>query len=158
MPDPWDERAERFDRHPVRTGAAGIGAVGFWIFTAIVVVGVITFFLWSFGVFTSGIKGAGDAEVIKNSAMNRIRQQEGFEQLYQDIKVADRNLTLTSIRASTHPNDDKTATEQIGQQIFCNQLVGDYDAKARKFSAEEFRAADLPKEIDETNTQTDCKG
>lgn len=156
--DPWDERERRFDEHPVRAGTVGIGVIALWTFAAIVAAGVISVILWSFGVFTSGIKGAGDAQVTKNSAVNMIRQQEGFEQLYQDIKVADRNLTITSIRASAHPTDDKIATEQAGQQMYCNGLVGDYNAKARKFTAQDFRAADLPKEINQDNTQTDCKG
>jgi len=153
-----DDRLDRFDRRPVSTGAAAIGAGWIWAVLIVLGIGAIGVLLWTFGVFTSGIKGAGDAEVYKNSAANRIRAQEGFETLYQQIKVADRNLTMTAIQLSAKPDSDKLSTEALGQQQYCNDLVGQYDAKARKFTQAEFRAADLPHEIDMNDPQTDCKG
>jgi hypothetical protein len=35
--------------------------------------------------------------------------------------------------------------------------VAQYDAAARKFKDAEFRAADLPQQIEDTNPATDCK-
>jgi hypothetical protein len=113
--------------------------------------------LWALGVFTSDIKGQGDAEKIKNSASNRIRSQEGFEDLFQEIIAADKNINISAEALELDPNDLRSKVELPGQKQYCNDLVGQYNAKARKFSQEEFRAADLPAQIDETYAQTDCK-
>ena len=36
-------------------------------------------------------------------------------------------------------------------------MVADYNAKARNYLAAEFRAADLPAQIDSLNPNTDCQ-
>lgn len=155
--DPWDIRAERFDYQPVRSSIRGV--VSAWV-VVLVVIGLVVLtaiMLWTFGVFASDVRGQGDAEKVKNSAANRIRAQEGFEQLYQDIQSADRTVVISADGLRDAPDDARLRVELRGQRQYCTQLVGQYNAKARQFTSADFRAADLPRVIDTTNPATDCK-
>jgi hypothetical protein len=99
----------------------------------------------------------GRAEAYKtvNQAGNRLAQQAYFEQTYQDIKATDRKLTQLAV--------DKTAKldgadiRYSGAVSFCQQLIGDYNAAARKQVASKFRDVNLPPSIDDTDPTTDCK-
>lgn len=153
----WERRSEEFDRRPVRTTIAGI-TVGWFIGLVVIVLGVLTAGgLWLASVLVSDVKGQGEAEKIKNSAPNRIQAQEKFEDLFADIKAADVNIELATERAAAAPQDEKLATELAGLRQYCNSLVGDYNAEARKFRSEDFRAIDLPAQIDDSDRLTDCK-
>lgn len=153
----WDRRAERFDKRPVRASVQGLAAG--WVVAIVVVVlaGVIGAGVWLFRVSTSDVKGQGDAQIIKNEARNRIRAQEGFESKFAAIVAADKNLTITAEALQAKPGDLKLSTELNGQKMICNDLVAQYNAAARKFSDAEFRAADLPLQIEDANPATDCK-
>lgn len=159
MTDPWDDRERRFTERPVRGALRGM-SIG-WLLTivAVVLVGAISIGLWAFGVFTSPIKGQGDAIKIRESAANRIRAQEGFETLFQDIQAADRVIVISAetLRASSGPEAVRLRAELNGQRQYCTGLVGKYNANARKFTTSDFRAADLPYSIDVNDTLTDCK-
>lgn len=157
MSKSWDDREEDFEYKPVRQTAKGIGWLGVLTVVAIVVFGGIGIAVWGFGVGTSDIKGRGDAEIIKNDARNRIRAQEGFEGMWNAVLTADKNLTLTAEALKGQPDSVKLKTELTGQKMICNDAVGAYNAAARKFTQEEFRAADLPVQIDDTKSETDCK-
>lgn len=146
----WDERADDFHDKPVRTIIKATLMI--FAFAAVVGGGV-----WAYKVLISDIKGRGDSEIIKNDARNRIRAQEGFEDMFAAVKTADKNLSLTADALRAMPDSVKLQTELTGQQMICNDLVGRYDAAARKFTQEEFRAADLPARIDAADEATDCK-
>lgn len=155
--DYWGERERDFDRKPTRTTIK-------WTARAWVIVVVVTALglvlgagVWALKVATSNVKGQGDAEVLKNDARNRIRAQEGFEKLFADVQAADRNLTITAEALARKPGDLKLETELLGQKHFCAGLVAEYDAKARSFSQQDFRAADLPSKISATDGTTDCR-
>lgn len=153
----WDEREEDFEHKPVRQAAKGIGYAGVLTVVAVVVFGVIGVGLWAFGVFTSDVKGRGDAEVIKNEARNRINAQENFEKLFADLKAADQRIDVTASALKLKPGDVKLETELLGQKHYCLGLVSEYNAKARSFSQQDFRAVDLPHEIDQAAPETDCE-
>lgn len=153
----WDRRVERFDKKPVRTTILGLTAGWFVAVAVVVLVGVIGIGLYALRVSTSDIKGRGDAEIVKNEVRNRIRAQEGFESKFAAIVAADKNLNITAEALVVKPGDLKLSTELNGQKMICNDLVAQYDAAARKFSDAEFRAADLPQQIEDANPSTDCK-
>lgn len=156
--DHWDERRRDFDRKPTRTTAKWT-VRGWTIVLLVLALALVTgALIWGLRVATSDVKGRGDAEIVKNEVRNRIRAQEGFEKLYQDIVTADRNLTTTSEVLRGKPTGDlKLETELLGQRHYCAGLVADYNARARSFTQEDFRAADLPLKIDDTDATTDCK-
>lgn len=154
----WEDRLDDFEAKPTRTTAKW--TVRGWLIVVLVIVlaAVITAVLWGLRVATSDVKGQGDAEIIKNDARNRIRAQEGFEKLFADIQVADRNLTTTARALRAKPTGDlKLETELLGQKHYCAGLVAEYDAKARSFTQQDFRAADLPQKIDARDGTTDCE-
>lgn len=155
--DPWERRAREFDQRPIRSTIANIG--GAWVIVVVVIVlgALVAGGVWLTSVLTSDLKGQGDAEKIKNSAPNRIQAQEKFEDLYAEIRAADVNIGLADERAAAAPADNKLATELAGLRQYCNTLVGRYNAEARKFRSEQFRAIDLPAKIDDTDRLTDCR-
>jgi uncharacterized protein HemX len=128
-----------------------------WIVIAIIVALVIGVGLWFFYVKTSGIKGQGDAERQKNSAQNWTKQQAEFERMYASIKAQDKNITIAYKEVKAKPDDTVKQTNYAGLVRNCNDTVATYNATARSFLAEQFRAADLPAQIDETDPATDCK-
>jgi hypothetical protein len=118
---------------------------------------VISVAVWGFRVVTSDIKGQGNAVIIKNDAVNRIAQQERFEQLYADVKAADLKIGTAAAAVALNPLDKTAQQTYTGTINFCIQVSADYDALARKYSAEDFKAVDLPDQIDRLDPSTDCK-
>lgn len=99
----------------------------------------------------------GRAEAYKtvNQAGNRLAQQAYFEQTYADIKATDRKLT--QLAADKAAKLDGADIRYSGAVSFCQQLIGDYNAAARKQVASKFRGVNLPSSVDETDPATDCK-
>lgn len=146
---------ESDDPRRIQRGLAGtilLWTLGFLILGALV--GVTT---WGFGVLTSDVKGRGDATRQKNSATNRIGAQERFEDLFAEIESADKRLDQAAADLATTPGDPTLRTNYTGLRNHCLDVVGDYNAEARKYTAAQFRAIDLPLEIDDTDPATDCK-
>jgi hypothetical protein len=147
---PWHESA-----NPSTVVRGASWRAGVWIAAVLVFFAVIGGAGWAFKVATSDIKGQGDAVRKVNSGDNRLAQQAYFEQTFEDIKKADRQLTqLAADKAAKVEGADIRHTGAI---TYCQGLVADYNAAARKQIAEKFRAADLPAQIDATDTTTDCE-
>jgi hypothetical protein len=127
----------------------------------LIIVATVAFFIllgagiWAFAVATSDVKGRGDATRTVNSGDNRLAQQAYFEQTYADIKAADRKLD--QLAADKASKVDGADIRYSGAVNYCQGLVGDYDAAARKQVAAKFRAVDLPASIDQTDPTSDCK-
>jgi hypothetical protein len=124
---------------------------------AIVVVGIIGAGTWAVKVATSDTRGRGDATQIKNDARNRINAQTNFEQLYADIKASDAKIDVLDAAAKADPTVENR-TNATGIRTYCLAVVGQYNADARSYASADFRAADLPDQIDTTDPATDCKG
>jgi hypothetical protein len=108
-------------------------------------------------VLLSGPKGQADATMTKNSASNVIEQQAKFEELYQGIQSADKKTELSAERLAAKPADLTLQQQHAGIQSGCVSLVAEYDALSRKFLAEDFKAIDLPAQIDTNRPAFDCK-
>lgn len=128
-----------------------------WIVTIVVGVLLLGAAIWGATVLLSDVKGAGDARITKNSGGNRIAAQERFEDLYQEIKSADQRIAVAKTALDSDPDDRTLRTEHTGALQYCLSVVADYNAEARKYTAREFRAADLPPQIDPADEATDCK-
>jgi hypothetical protein len=122
-------------------------------------IALIAGILWvSFGakVASSGIIGQGDAIIQKNSAENWTKAQAEFEELYAGIEAADRNIVVAYEAYDRDPSQFNE-TNYTGAQMTCQDLIGQYNSKARTFLAADFKAADLPDRIDQSLPATDCK-
>lgn len=146
------------DRREIRSDSNFLGGQAVkWIIISVLVVLIIATLLWGLGVATSGVKGQGDAQRQKNSAANWTKQQAEFERMYASIKAQDKNITIAHAEAKANPNDQTKQINYSGLVRNCNDTVGNYNAMARSYLAEQFRAADLPAQIDDTDPATDCK-
>ena len=140
------------DRRAVRKGAwfgmkwTTAIVVFFVVLTA--VVGIST---WAFGVWTAEIKGKGEAHKKKESAGNRIFQQQFFEDAYQAVKKDQQNVAVARAAFERNPSAVNDANVAGTQQI-CNSDVAEYNASAEKYLAKEFRRAELPDHIDPATT------
>lgn len=123
---------------------------------AIIAVILISFGLWAAGVVLSGVIGQGNAIKIKNGTENRIEAQQQFEQLHADIFAADQRIDVMAAAAKATPGI-VSSTNLNGAINQCITVRADYDAEARKYTAAQFRAADLPLSIDQLDPATDCK-
>lgn len=136
-----------------RNGEPRIGLIIFLVIATLIIVPLGA---WGFKVATSDIKGQGDAIVNKNDAINRVNKQELFEDLYAEIKAADAKIAPAQTAVDADPTTVNT-TNLTGLTNYCIDVVADYNAEARKFSAEDFRAIDLPAQVDGIDAATDCK-
>jgi hypothetical protein len=143
--------------NPTRVARGGAWRIGAFIVVGILFFGAISIAMWTFGVFTSDIKGQGDAIRQKNTATNRIAAQERFEDLHQEIVAADQKIDLFADALKRDPDSQVAQTNLNGAIAYCVDTVADYNAEARKFTSQEFRAADLPYQIDQTSPKTDCE-
>ena len=144
-----------------------------WIFKGwgfvllfIVISGVTVIGLWAFGVATADIFGSGEAHKIKESAPNRIVQQASFEQAYADIKKFDQQVKDAAKAIEdwdkanvgwqqrdnaigTLANQRRYLTDTLaGLKQQCQTTAANYNADSRKYLAKDFKAVDLPYEID----------
>lgn len=126
---------------------------------AVVIIGALTavwWFLFGASVLSSKPIGQGEAIIQKNSAENWVKAQARFEDMYANIEAADRNIVIAF---EAYERDDSTFNERnyTGLRMSCQDMVGEYNAAARKFLSEDFRSADLPYEINTMSASTDCK-
>lgn len=127
-----------------------------WVLAIMLVVGLVGVAVWGFRVATSDVKGQGDATITKNSSTNRIAAQERFEDLYADIKATDAKIAPAKQVFKANPTT-VNQTNYTGLVNYCLDVVGDYNAEARKFTSADFRAIDLPAQISDMDESTDCK-
>lgn len=143
--------------NPTRVARGASWRIGVWIVAAVLFFAVIGIAIWGFKVGTSDVKGQGDAVRQKNSGTNRIAAQERFESLYAEIKAADRRLDPLAAAVKADPTSHVAQTNLAGAVSYCIGVVADYNAEARKYTSEDFRAVDLPEQIDDLNPETDCQ-
>lgn len=112
---------------------------------------------YALSVALSGPKGVGDAIKTKNSASNWTKAQAEFEDRHQEIISADRKIAVHKTALDADPKNPTLRTNFTGVTNVCMSAVADYNADSRKYLMEDFKSADLPYQIDDTNPATDCK-
>ncbi len=161
----WEEEVDRWDPRRVKIIIA--------VLIAVVIIAPVS--IWGIRVATSDTRGAGNTEIERNSAENRIRSQAFFEQSFEDIKkfdvqVGDAQKAYDDFLANNpKPSADDLVAVQIysqqlnnrqvtltGLQQQCQNTAADYNAEARKTLAAEWRSNELPYQID-GSPETDCK-
>lgn len=101
--------------------------------------------------------GVGNAIIKKNSAENWTRAQAEFEDRYADILATENKLVVACTALRDDPEDKTLRTNFTGLSGYYLTVVGEYNAEARKFLSQDFRAADLPSEITPSRTATECE-
>lgn len=123
------------------------------------IVGLIALSVGGFwlSVALSGPKGVGKAIIMKNDAKNWTDAQAGFEDRYAEIVAADRKIAVHKSALAADPKNPTLQTNLTGVTTVCMSAVGTYNADSRKFLKEDFKSADLPYQIDDSDPATDCK-
>lgn len=119
------------------------GLIAAWTAGLVVLIGVIGIALWGFGVFTSDVKGAGDAIRQRNSAVNRVQKQEMFEQI-----AADYDGAVVNIRGYGKPATPMQETELRGLKQHCVSLAQQFNAESNKYTSRVWKSAGLPATLD----------
>lgn len=127
-----------------------------WVLACVLSVLGVAAVVWGAQVLTAGPKGAGDAHRTNQSGTNRIAKQEMFQQLYEDIQVADINITTLHTLKVSDPSYVNN-TNYTAAQMQCTQLVHNYNAEAKKYTSQDWRDNSLPSAIDQTDPKFDCK-
>lgn len=140
-----------------KDAAKGIGAGWLALIVIIILGGLISGGIWAFGVATSGVKGQGDAISQKNSSANWVAAQARFEDLYAGIQAKDAQIGVLHADKVARPNDLTAQQTYTGVVSACLKSVSEYNADSRKFLASDFKSADLPTEINISNSNFDCK-
>jgi hypothetical protein len=152
MTDKWYDSS-----NPAKVARGGTWRAMVWVCCILAFASLVGIGVWSFKVVTSDVKGQGDATIQKNAGSNRIAAQERFESLYADLIAADQKIDVFAKAAIADPSNDIAQANLFGTMAYCVQVRNDYNAEARKYSAEQFRSADLPYTIDINDPTTDCK-
>ena len=139
-------------RREARDSAEGIGLAFIGTVVVIVLALIIGAGLWAFGVFTSGIKGAGDEQKQQNSVTNRVYWQNEFNNLDQNIQTYAAQIVTARAAATAHPGDTFYAQNLTGLVQECDIAVGQYNADTAKPIASPWLPAGLPTTIDRTTT------
>jgi len=150
--EPWYE-----SNNPDRVSRALAGRGVIWVTAIAIFVMLLGGLVWGIRVATSDIKGQGDAITRKNSGTNRIAAQERFEDMYQDVLAADRRIDVLADAVKANPKSNVAQINLTGAVTYCIEVAADYDAEARKYTAEDFRSVDLPEQIDALDPTTDCQ-
>lgn len=139
------------DWRETRRGANRVGrlAIVWWII-GIALVLAVGAGIWGLNVATSGVRGVGDGVIERNSADNWLDAQARFEENYAEYESTLVRID-TSYAAWQSDTTDKTLHQTyLGTVGYCTNLVADYNADARNFLREDFRASDLPASLDAT--------
>ena len=161
----WENEADRWDPRRVKIILA--------VLLAVVIIAPVS--IWGFRIATSDTRGAGNVEIERNSAENRVRSQAFFEQSFEDIKKFDLQIGDAQkayndfVTNNPKPSADDLVAAQIysqqlnsrqvtltGLQQQCQNTAASYNAEARKTLAAEWRSPGLPYKID-GSPATDCK-
>jgi len=124
---------------------------------ALLLLGLIAAGIWFFRVAVAQPKGEGDAHIQKYSAENWVEAQARFEDMYAEVVATDQKIQVAKERLDANPDDRTAEDTYYGTKTICLSFVGEYNAEARKYLAEDFRAADLPDQISTTDPTTDCQ-
>lgn len=148
MNDYWREEKRDMDRG-IRYGVSRVAII--WIIVLVLAL-ALGAGIWGLNVALSGVKGQGDGIIEKNSSQNWVDAQARFEENYADIeatqfKIAAASDALEAAKAAGEPTKTLEQTLQ-GTINYCASVVADYNADARNFLREDFKASDLPDQID----------
>jgi len=128
-----------------------IGEAWFWILMVLLTAAIIGVGLWTFGVFTSDIKGAGGAIKQRNSTLNRVQKQEMFAQIAADydgyiVKIEAQKTAV----ATTIDKVDKSLrqTELVGMTQVCIDAAQQFNSESQKYTSRVWKSAGLPATLD----------
>lgn len=137
-----------------RDARRGGGRLILWIIIAVLVVLAIGAGIWALNLATSGVRGQGDGVIQKNSSENWLDAQARFEENYQEYESTLVRIDSFHQAHLADPNDAVAKTNWLGSISHCTDVVADYNADARNFLREDFRAADLPESLDPNTCTT----
>lgn len=126
-------------------------AEGWFVAAAVVAIIAIPLAAWGISLLLASPSGKADAYRAKETGVNRVFSQQLFEKNYADIQATKTKITAAAAARTTSAEAE---VRYQGLISYCASIVGDYNAAARSYSTQDFRAADLPAQID---ASTECE-
>jgi hypothetical protein len=140
MSDDWREVRRDLNR--------GGRFILWWVLAVVAIIAIVGVAWWGIGVATSGVKGQGDGITKRNSAENWLDAQARFEENYAEYESTLVRIDTAYAAWQTNTADKTLHQTYLGTIGYCTSVVADYNADARNFLREDFRAVDLPESID----------
>lgn len=140
MTDDWRE-FKRDANRGIRWG------IGWWIVIIVIALGLGAA-IWGITVATSTVRGQGDGIIKRESAENWVDAQMRFEENYADYESTLVRIETAHTAWQNKPDNLTLEQTYLGTVGYCLELVADYNADARNFLREDFRASDLPASLD----------
>lgn len=119
-----------------------------WLVICIVVLLAIASGLWFFGVFSSGVKGAGDVTKHQNSAQNREYWVSKYNNDYNKLQADKSNIT--TLKQSVTGAAGGTSQDKMNLQgavLVCNQDVADYNGATQDLLGRKWLPDGLPASV-----------
>lgn len=138
-------------------------ARGFAWRSGVGIVVIVAFFgllgagIWALKVAFSDVKGAGDVVRKVNDGDNRIRAQEAFYALYNQVIAYDQQLDQAAADKAEHKGDTFYATNYSGLVKTCIDARNLYNANTNKVTQAKWLDPDLPFQLDPADSRFDCK-
>lgn len=143
----------RISRRDVGDAATGFSLSAVLITASVLFVCALAALLWGLGVFTSGIKGAGDVTRDQNDAKNREHWSQTFNSEFQQIQADQDNLTVLKKTATATGASVQDRANYTGAQLNCRQDVAQYNADTASTLGARWLPQGLPTQI---NADTYC--
>lgn len=134
--EPWYE-SDNPDR-VVR--GAGL-RIALWVLAGVALTALGAVLVFAFQTGTAEPRGRGEAYQQKESANNRIFAQQRFEDLSAEIEATKVKISAAAPVRRTSPEAE---VRYQGLVQHCASTVAQYNAAARSYTQQDFRAADLP--------------
>lgn len=151
------EDYREFDRH-ARSSAPRIFGVSLTIFVLVILLIVLAgVFTWFWAPWKGKVEQRQQTE---GSGAYRIASYDSFYDDCQAVVAAERKIALQQEQADTATGDQKAILEAslLGLRNTREDLIAEYNANSRKADTRaNFKASDLPYQIDPTQETTTCE-
>lgn len=138
----------RISRRDVGDAATGLSLSAVAVTLTVLFVCGLAALLWWLGVFTSGIKGAGDVHRDQNDAKNREHWSATFNSEYEQIQADQGVIATLKEQAGAQGATAQDRDNYVGAKNNCLQDVAQYNADASSTLGSPWVPANLPDHID----------
>ncbi|MHB9857676.1 hypothetical protein [Streptomyces sp. YIM S03343] len=137
----------RISRRDIGDATTGFSLSAIAITCTVLFICGLSALLWWLGVFTSGIKGAGDVHRDQNNAKNREHWSATFNSEFEQIQADQENVATLKRQATAKGATAQDQANHLGAQLNCRQDVAQYNADTSSTLGAPWVPANLPNRL-----------